>query len=185
MKNPLYTIGYGNRKINDFLKTLGQYKIEYLIDVRSKPFSKFQPEFNKNELNHFLKINNIKYVFMGDVLGGRPDDDTCYYDGKVDYEVIATKTFYRDGIDRLKTAHEKNLIIVLMCSELKPQDCHRSKLIGRTLSDAKINVQHIDENGSLKDQLTVMNIVTNGFGEYDLFGASNLYSRKKYRNEQN
>lgn len=184
MKNPLYTIGYGNRKIEEFPEILKKYEIDYLIDIRSKPFSKYQPEFNQNELKHFLKKNNINYVFMGDELGGRPDDNSCYFDGKVDYEIISTKVFYKNGIERLKTAYEKNLKISLMCSELKPQDCHRSKLIGRTLIDEMIDVQHIAENGILKNQLSVMDIVTNGFGEFDLFGSSYLYSRKKYRNGQ-
>lgn len=184
MKIPLYTIGYGNRKIDEFLEIIKKYEIDYLIDIRSKPFSKYQQEFNQNELKHFLIKKNINYVFMGDALGGRPDDNTCYFDGKVDYEIISTKMFYQKGIERLKTAYDKDLKISLMCSELKPQDCHRSKLIGRTLIEEKIDVQHIDENGLLKDQISVMDIVTNGFGEFDLFGSSNLYSRKKYRNGQ-
>jgi uncharacterized protein (DUF488 family) len=122
---------------------------------------------------------------MGDILGGLPSDESCYFDGKVDYEVVETKKFYLEGIERIKTAYYKNLPVAIMCSELKPQDCHRTKLIGRTLENNKIFVKHIDENGDTKTQLDVMDIITKGFGEFDLFGASNLYSRKRYKNEGN
>lgn len=94
-KNPIYTIGHGNRKLNDFLDLLRKFNIEYLIDVRSKPYSKFNTQFNQNELKIFLENNGIRYVFMGDSIGGRPIDESCYNDeGKVDYERIKTKDFF-------------------------------------------------------------------------------------------
>jgi hypothetical protein len=71
-----------------------------------------------------------------------------------------------------------------MCSESKPTECHRSKLIGRTLSREKIWLSHIDENGKLKDQMTVMNELTKGKSEVDLFGnAVSLTSRKSYQED--
>ena len=86
-KLPLYTIGYGNRKPNEFLTLLKNFGTEYLIDVRSQPYSKFNPQFNQHDLKFFLERNGIKYVFMGDSIGGRPKDTSCYDDeGKVDYE---------------------------------------------------------------------------------------------------
>ena len=54
-ENMIYTIGYGNRKIDNFIKTLQEFDIQYLIDVRSKPYSKFNPDFSQNELKLFLK----------------------------------------------------------------------------------------------------------------------------------
>lgn len=94
-KKPLYTVGHGNRKINDFLKLLKEFKIEYLVDVRSLPYSKFNPQFNQNDLKFFLEENGIRYVFMGDSIGGRPEDKSCYdKEGKVDYEAVKAKDFF-------------------------------------------------------------------------------------------
>ena len=181
-KKALYTIGHGNRKPEDFLALLKDYGIEYLIDVRSQPYSKFNPQFNQNDLKFFLERNNIKYVFMGETIGGRPKDRTCYDDeDKVDYEVVKTKEFFLQGISRLKTAYEKDINVVIMCSESKPCECHRSKLIGKVLNNDNIVLKHIDEKGKLKDQNTVINELNKGLSEYDLFGNPiNSTSRKAY-----
>lgn len=181
-KKQLYTIGHGSRKQEDFLALLKALNIEYLIDVRSQPYSKFNFQFNQNELKFFLEENGIKYIFMGDTIGGRPTDKSCYdADGKVDYEVIKTKDFFIQGIDRLKTAYHKNINVVLMCSESKPCECHRSKLIGRVLDADKIVLQHIDEKGNIKDQSSVISELNKGLSEIDLFGNPiNTTSRKAY-----
>ncbi|QIH34114.1 DUF488 domain-containing protein [Sphingobacterium sp. DR205] len=179
---PLYTIGHGNRKAEDFLRILKLFSIEYLIDVRSQPYSKFNPQFNQNELRFLLENNNIKYVFMGDSIGGRPKDFSCYdEEGKVDYEIVKTKDFFIEGIKRLKTAYNKKIKVVIMCSESKPCECHRSKLIGRVLKEENISLKHIDERGKLKDQSIVISELNKGLGEFDLFGNSiNTTSRKAY-----
>jgi uncharacterized protein (DUF488 family) len=170
-QKPMYSIGHGNRRAADFLTLLHQYDIEFLIDVRSKPYSKFHPQFNQRELKTFLEGNGITYVFMGDSIGGRPSDLTCYdTSGKVDYEILKTKFFFREGIERLKNAYYKNLKVALMCSESNPCECHRSKLIGKVLDTAKISLKHIDEKGSIKSQVAVIDRMNRGFAEFDLFG---------------
>ncbi len=180
-QKPLFTIGHGNRKPEDFLALLKDFEVEYLIDVRSKPYSKFNPQFNQDDLNFFLVENGIKYVFMGDSIGGRPSDLSCYIDGKVDYEIVRTKNFFLEGIERLKTAYRKNLNVVIMCSESDPCECHRSKLIGRVLDRDNIVLQHIDEKGRIKNQLRVINELNKGRSEIDLFGNTiNTTSRKAY-----
>jgi uncharacterized protein (DUF488 family) len=182
IKKPLYTIGHGNRKLEDFLALLKEFGIEYLIDVRSQPYSKFNPQYNQNDLKFFLERNGIKYVFMGDNIGGRPKDTSCYDDeGKVDYEAVKTKEFFINGIERLKTAYNKDINVVIMCSESKPCECHRSKLIGRVLNTENIILKHIDENGKVKDQATVINELNKGLSAIDLFGNPiNVTSRKAY-----
>ncbi len=181
-KKALYTIGHGNRKPEDFLTLLKDFGIEYLIDVRSQPYSKFNPKFNQTDLKYFLERNNVKYVFMGDTIGGRPKDNSCYdIEGKVDYEALKTKNFFLQGIDRLKTAYNKDINVVIMCSESKPCECHRTKLIGRVLNRENVILKHIDEHGKLKDQATVINELNKGLSEIDLFGNPiNVTSRKAY-----
>lgn len=169
--NPLYTIGHGTRKSEIFLDLLKQFGIEYLIDVRSIPHSRFNPQYNKKILKAFLEQNGIRYVFMGDALGGRPKDPSCYdADGKVNYDKIKTKDFFHEGIERLKTAYQKNLTVAIMCSESKPQECHRSKLIGDVLDSDNIFISHIDETGQLKDHSTVINSIKNKRSKKGLSG---------------
>jgi len=179
----IYSIGYGARKLDDFIQLLTQRNINYLIDVRSIPFSNTNQKFNKADLTYYLKDFGITYVFMGDLLGGRPEDKSCYNaEGKVDYSILKTKEFFKIGIKRLKTAHEKGLNVALMCSEANPAHCHRTKLIGTTLiEDDKICLMHIDEYGKVKDQAVVMNEINKGKNYTNLFNEQNLTtSRKSY-----
>lgn len=170
-KKPLYTIGHGSRQPEELLALLKKYRIEYLVDARTYPYSRYHPQFNQNELKYFLEENGVRYVFMGDEIGGRPKDASCYdSEGKVSYETLQTKDFFKAGIERLKTAYSKDLNLAIMCSERNPCECHRARLIGRVLAADNIILQHIDEKGKLKDQITVINEINNGHSQIDLFG---------------
>ena len=133
-KTPIHTIGYGAREINNLLRILQTHQIKYLLDVRSHPYSSYKPAFSQAPLKEALDANGIRYVFMGDALGGKPDDESCYTDSEVDYEKLAEKLFYQNGIKRLHKASEQGQRVVLMCSEGKPENCHRTNLIGKTLT---------------------------------------------------
>ncbi len=160
---PIYTIGYGNRSMEEFVELLHHYDIKFLVDIRSQPHSRFKPEFSRDALEKRLKQHHIRYISMGDTLGGRPKDPSCYVDDRVDYARVREKPFYQQGISYLHTAWEKQLHVALMCSEAKPQECHRSKLIGNTLIEQDIEVVHIDETGKeLKTQKEINEILTNG-----------------------
>ena len=148
---PIYTIGYGSRSIDQFIEVLQQHEIAYLIDVRSAPYSRYKPEFSREPLEAELERHGVRYVFMGDTLGGHPDDEECYdVNGKVDYERMKKTERYQSGIKRLHTAVAQKQCVALMCSEEKPENCHRSKLIGETLEKQKILIAHIDENDELQ-----------------------------------
>ena len=143
-RSTLYSIGHGNKKIEDFISELKLHNISYLLDVRSKPYSKWNPQFNQEALKLELKNNGITYVFFGDTLGGLPKDRTCYdHNGKVVYNLIKDKQFFKDGLNRLITANNKKIPLAIMCSETKPEECHRSKLIGEELFKKDICINHI------------------------------------------
>ena len=175
---PIYTIGYGSRSIEVFLEVLHLHQFAYLIDVRSAPYSRYKPAFSKAALEAELQRHGIRYIFMGDTLGGHPDNADCYVNGKVDYERVKTTADYRRGIERLRNAFAQQRRVVLMCSEGKPEDCHRSKLIGATLTAEDILVHHIDENDELQTQETIIERLTGG--QLPLFGAETFHSRKRY-----
>lgn len=180
-KTTIYSIGHGNKSLEEFISELKSFEIEYLLDIRSKPYSKWNPHFNRMPLEQELKANNITYVFVGDTLGGLPEDRSCYVDGKVVYDLIKTKPFFLEGLERLTTAHEKNIKLAIMCSESKPEECHRSKLIGQELLKHNISINHIVKNNRTKSQITVMNELNKGVNTTDLFGnEKDFTSRKSY-----
>ncbi|MCM4152041.1 DUF488 domain-containing protein [Arenibacter sp. N53] len=178
-KSTIYSIGHGNKQFDELVSELKRYRIEFLLDVRSSPMSKFNFHFNRAWLEKDLPDNNITYEFLGEYLGGLPKDRSCYTNGKVDYAKIRTKKFFKDGIDLLIEANEEKMRIALMCSESKPEECHRCKLIGQELMNHDISVQHITANG-LKSQEEVIEILTQGFGVNDLFGENDFTSRNTY-----
>lgn len=177
----IYSIGHGNKKIEDFIKELHSFEITYLIDVRSSPYSKFNPQFNRELLKQALADIGITYVYFGDTLGGLPSDRSCYVDDKVDYDLLKEKDFFKQGIERLITANAKDLNITVMCSESKPEECHRSKLIGQELLKHSISMIHIISSDKIKGQVTVMNELNKGKHFIDLFSEEKHFtSRKKY-----
>ena len=113
---PIYTIGYGARSVDELEAALRTNGIDYLIDVRSAPYSRYKPEFSKDALEAALKSQGFRYLFMGDSLGGRPADPACFVDGKVDYARVQTKPFYQAGIARIQTAFVQPRRVVLRCS---------------------------------------------------------------------
>lgn len=177
----IYSIGHGTKKIEAFLNELSSFKISYLVDVRTSPYSKYNPQFNREMLKNDLENAGITYVYLGGNLGGLPSDRSCYVDGKVDYDLIKEKDFFKEGLKRLIIANEKNLNVAIMCSESKPEECHRSKLIGQELLKQNISLFHIISPEKTKEQTTVMNELTKGKGVLDLFGNETSFtSRKKY-----
>ncbi|MEX1019120.1 MAG: DUF488 domain-containing protein [Litorilinea sp.] len=175
---PILTIGYGARTLDAFVDLLHTYHIEYLVDVRSAPYSRFKPEFSRDALAQTVVAQGVRYLYWGDVLGGRPDDSTCYIDGKVDYATIKTKAWYQQGIRRLETAFAQGQRVALMCSEGKPEQCHRSKLLAASLVERGVDISHIDETGALKSQEDVILALTGG--QLYLFDEIPFTSRKRY-----
>lgn len=178
----IYSIGHGSKKIEEFIEELNCFQINYLIDVRSSPYSRFNPQFNRELLKHDLEKKGIIYVYLGETLGGLPNDRSCYIDGKVDYNIIKEKVFFKDGLDRLIIAHKKNINVAVMCSESKPEECHRSKLIGQELLKHHISMIHIISDKKIKEQVMVMNELNKGKNLINLFNDEiNFTSRKKYQ----
>lgn len=165
---PIYTIGYGSRSVEELIATLKHYAIDYLVDVRTAPYSRYKPEYSKEALAAALQAQGIRYLFLGEALGGRPTDPACTVEGKVDYELVKQQPFYQAGLERVQKAFRQQLRVVLMCSEGKPMQCHRSKLIGASLTSLDIPVVHIDEQGAPQTQADVMAEITKG--QLSIFG---------------
>ena len=148
-KPAIYTIGYGNRKMQEFIQLLHEYNITLLVDVRTIQASRFQPAFNRDMLQLLLAQAGIAYIYSGDSLGGRPDNDDVRTNGHTDYDKIRNSTVYQQGLQRLLSIAATQTTCI-MCSELNPDHCHRKRLIGESLYEMGVQVLHIDEQGSCR-----------------------------------
>jgi uncharacterized protein (DUF488 family) len=145
----LYTIGHSNHANEAFVLLLQRHGIELLMDIRSQPYSRYSPQFNREALQHELARHDIAYLHLGAELGGRPTGSAFYLaNGKVDYDLLATAPFYLAGIERLLALAEDHRV-AFMCSEADYQHCHRYWLITRTLVERGIAVEHILPTGEL------------------------------------
>ena len=157
MPRPLLTVGYGNRELDDVLALLRLHSVKYLIDVRSAPYSRFNAAFSKENLAAVVARSEMRYVFMGDSIGGRPADEGCYDEaGHVDYLACREHPAFRHGFERLGTAWEQGAGVAIFCSELRPEHCHRTKLIAEAMVAMGVPVEHIDSDGAVVTHEVVM-----------------------------
>lgn len=180
---PIYTIGYGARSFAEFIEVVQRHGIQFVVDVRSRPYSRYKPEFSKQELADALKEQGIRYLFMGDSLGGQPEGSDYYVDGKVDYEKCRHSPLFQQGIARLQKAWQQQNPIVIMCSEGKPEQCHRTKLITPALLELGVSVAHIAEDNQLIHQEDVLLRLSEGQPALFEEVALPQKSRKRYNLE--
>ena len=148
-KPTVFSIGHSNHPIEDFLGLLRRMEISAVADVRSVPYSKRHPQYRKAPLARTLKDAGIAYVFLGKELGARPDDQSCYVDGRADYDRIAATDAFEEGLRRVEAGAHRHRI-ALMCAEREPLDCHRTLLVSRHLIRRAVPIQHILPDGSLE-----------------------------------
>lgn len=165
---PIWSIGYGNQETTWFFDQLAAHQIQFLIDVRTAPFSRFRPLFNRENLVQELESRGVQYLFMGEELGGRPADPDLYREGKVVYRKVRETDLFKAGIQRVQEASRQGFRVCLFCSEEDPMRCHRSKMIGEDLAEAGFSVQHIKPPNSLESQESVILRLTGG--QMSLFG---------------
>lgn len=156
----IYTVGHSNHPAEKFVGLLNAYGIQVLFDIRSMPYSRYNPQYNKENLRRTLEKAGICYVFAGERLGGRIGDPSCYKAGViperkvniaelVDFDQLCQRPWYQAGIALLlREVRERK--IVIMCSEEDPACCHRDILVSRKLRELGVTVGHIRGDGRLE-----------------------------------
>ena len=148
MPSAIYTIGHSNHTWDTFLPLLRLHGIEAVVDVRSRPISRFAPFANKNQLPQLLAAEGIGHAWMGEGLGGKPDDPDLTDDyGSPDYARIAASPAFVNGIDELMSLAE-SVTVALMCAEADPTACHRALLLAPALAACGAQVAHIRKSGA-------------------------------------
>ncbi len=147
----VYTIGHSNHPPEKLRKLLADNRIEILMDVRSQPGSRRVPHANPRSLQLLVGHAGMEYLAMGDSLGGRPKDESCYdpQTGEPNYVAIQDKDFFREGLFRLLTLASGRRVCI-MCAEEDPKRCHRTLLIGEALKIAGVELRHIRGSGEVQ-----------------------------------
>ncbi|MGF1657028.1 MAG: DUF488 family protein [Verrucomicrobiales bacterium] len=168
--NLIFTIGHSTHSAETFLSLLRRHDITALADVRSSPFSRFNPQFNKQALKLFLKEHSISYAFLGKELGARSDDPSCYQHGRVQYSRLAKTSLFQAGLERVLRGSDR-FRLALMCAEKEPLDCHRTLLVARALAERGQKVMHIHAEGHLESHEDAMErlLGLTGVPKTDLF----------------
>jgi uncharacterized protein (DUF488 family) len=145
MPPTIWTVGHSNHTLDHFVDLLRTHAIEVVADVRSTPFSRRHPHFNRERLKAALADGaiGIDYIFLGAELGARSSDPACYdADGRVVYERLARTDAFKAGLDRV-IAEAANRRVTLMCAEKDPLSCHRTILVTPHLIARGLTVMHI------------------------------------------
>lgn len=147
----IYTIGHSTHPIEEFIQLLKKHSITAICDVRSAPYSHWNPQFNRETFQSELRKHGIQYVFLGEELGARSNDPSCYRNGKVQYDLLSKTALFKQGLERVKN-EAKEYRVALMCAEKDPLQCHRTILVARNIVEQGTPVLHILHDGEIENQ---------------------------------
>jgi uncharacterized protein (DUF488 family) len=169
--NRIYTIGTSIHSTDEFCSLLLKHRIDAIADVRSVPYSKYTPQFNKDILVRSLQQVSICYLDFGAEFGARRTEQEAYTDNKVDFEKVVRLPVFLSGVERISTCINKGFNIALMCTEKNPLDCHRFSLLSNPLSKfLDIDIEHILFDGNIITQQSLENELLHDLNLYnDLF----------------
>jgi uncharacterized protein (DUF488 family) len=154
----IFTVGHSTRTLPEFMEMLRAHGVAVVVDVRSVPRSRHNPQFNKETLPDALKAEGIGYVNMPEIGGlRRPSRDSVNtawrnksFRGYADF--MQTKEFTEQLLHLMGLARDN--CVAVMCAEALPWRCHRS-LIADALVVRKVRVEHIISKDSvIKHELT-------------------------------
>lgn len=121
------TIGYQGKKLDMLIEMLKCEYVDYLVDVRSKPYSQYAAEFNKKNLQAAVEQRGIKYLWLGDVLGGLEG---------VNYPLWRERL---PQVVNLAKVHRP----VIMCMERNYTSCHRQQLAEILRDEFGCDIKHL------------------------------------------
>lgn len=182
MERTIFTVGHSTHSQERLAELLRLHRISAVSDVRSQPYSRINPQFNREDLKDFLNKHGIAYSFLGKELGARSPDPTCYEGGQVQYGRLAKTHLFQQGIKRIEEGSQKYLI-ALMCAEKEPLDCHRTILVSRHLFDAGWTVKHVHADGRLEDHSDAINRLIQKLGIPKMFLSSAELRAEAYRRQ--
>jgi uncharacterized protein (DUF488 family) len=190
MATRLLTIGHSNHEPEAFLALLAGAGINAIADVRSSPYSRRMPHYNRPHLEALLRHHGVAYVYLGDLLGGRPVRPELYHaEGWADYERVRATPELARGLDRVVQGLER-YTIALFCAEEDPLDCHRGLMLTPALKERGVAPGHVRRDGRVETTAQMEQRLQDATGLGSLFPetlaeAYRVMNRKKaYRLEE-
>ena len=151
MMSELFTIGHSTHPLEDFVGLLVRHRISAVGDVRSQPYSRYNPQYNRENLKEALESREIVYVFLGREIGARSDNPANYVQGRMQYDLLAKDPLFISGLDRVRRGLAEYRL-ALMCAEKDATVCHRGILICRQLRVPDLEIKHILADGGVESQ---------------------------------
>ena len=186
MQDTVFTIGHSTHPQERFIGLLLKHGMTAVCDVRSKPYSRMNPQFNRDDLEAALLARGIAYRFLGKELGARSDDPDCYVAGKVQYDRLAGTELFKQGLKRVIRGLKEDFRIALMCAEKEPLECHRTILVARHLAALGVLVTHIHADGRLESHHSALGRLTRMLNvpEEDMFHPQEELLADAYRRQE-
>ena len=175
----ILTVGHSNHSLNDFMEMLHRHGVKQIADVRSHPRSRFAPHFNRDTLQTSLKLQGIGYRFMGTTLGGRPAKDELYTpQGRADYRRMAQVPAFIASTREVGRMGQET-VTALMCSEKRPEECHRTLLVAHQLNLMGFPSAHIRPDWEIPEpHQELLARLAHAWGETDPQGAADRQASK-------
>lgn len=173
---PVLTVGHSNLDIGAFVGLLVAHSVHEVVDVRSQPYSRYVPHFNREQLQQALDQAGIGYSFAGREFGARSPDPEAYDDdGRVRYSALrSTHGFERRMLEVIEMTRAGRRQ-ALLCTEADPADCHRAVLVAHAIHESGTAVQHIRTDGTLEGHAAFLERIS---GPPDLFsGEDDRFAR--------
>lgn len=179
------TVGHSTHSAEYFQSLLRDHAISAVADVRSSPYSRRNPQFNREPLKRDLKRAGIGYVFLGSELGARSEDPRHYDGNRVVYDRLAASAAFHDGIGRLLKGADDHRI-ALMCAEKDPLTCHRTILVARHLVERGVRVRHIRADGTIEthDEALERLMLTLKMNPTDMYTPHEALIHEAYREQE-
>lgn len=153
MDKVLLSIGHSQHKIDFFISLLREHNVNYILDVRSTPYSQFAAEYNRESIKTILESNGIAYTFMGNYFGARPSDYSLYSpNGYLDFEKVANCLNFRKAFANVMKGAGQGYRIAFMCTEKDPVECHRAILVTNAFYKAGYSIEHIMPDSTIQTQ---------------------------------
>jgi uncharacterized protein (DUF488 family) len=181
----ILTIGHSNHVIELFVRLLAQHEVRVLADVRSVPYSRRHPAYNREALERSLAQAGVAYVFLGKELGAKSQDPAHYEAGRVQYGRLAATELFKSGLARV-IEEGTSQRLAIMCAEKDPLACHRTLLVARELEAAGMPVTHIHADGRLEPHRGLMQRLRAQVGvpEFDLLKTQPELDAEAYTRQE-